>query len=257
MLHIIKLARKYLIKGNITVKNKIGKTFNRSTLEEELHLGLSFNDVSSLSFIKDFYPIQIFDISNLITLYNNKKYDEYFYFLPFCLWIESITSPHLKKQTRLHFLETAFQFFYYFYHQHQYSKFEKGITSYVSKKSKGQFLNFTFIKRCMNTVLISYSLIKNRDNIGLNRIGSHPLENYYGQIRGLCKNFDSYENFIRCSIKIFENLIIRNEFKLNQLVKNRINVAGTKIIEDSGKIIFTYTMCSPDNILSCAACDAN
>ena len=56
-LHIIKLARKYLIKGNITIRSTTDKVFNPITLENLLKIGLPLNDKSDISFMKDFYPL--------------------------------------------------------------------------------------------------------------------------------------------------------------------------------------------------------
>lgn len=257
LLHLVKLARKYIIKGNVTVKNVLTKTFNRITLENDLNLGLPLTDVSSISYMQDFYPLKIFDINNLMKLYQNEKYDEYLYFLPFCLWLESITSPNLKKSTRLFFLKTSFTIFYYFYYQHAYTKFEKGITVYISKHSRGQFLNQTFIKRCMNTIILSYCIIKNYDNVRLNRIGSHPIENFFGQVRGFCRNFDDYDNFVRCSLKAFENIILRNKYNIKQVVKKRINVAGEKINNEYGTIEYDSEICSEFNVLQNILNDLN
>lgn len=252
MLHILKLARKYIIKGNITVKNTLEKTFNSESLEKELQLGLSLTDSSSFSYMQDFYPLHIFDLKNLMKLYEKEMFDEFLYFLPFSIWIEAITSPHLKKSARLHFLKTAFLIFYYYFCQHKYFKFQEGITVYITKKSKGQFLNNNFVKRCMNTLIITYSIIKNCDDVALNRIGSHPLENFFGLIRGFCHNFDSFENFIRCSIKAHENLVLRNRFNIKQIVKKRINVAGEKIEKNSGILEFNENICSSINVFLCA-----
>lgn len=257
MLHIIKLARKYIIKGNVTVKSVLEKTFNSASLEEELNLGLPLTDKSSFSFMQDFYPLKIFDLKNLLTLYQKNMFDEYLYFLPFSLWIEAVTSPNLTKSTRLYFLKTAFHLFYYFYCQHQYFKFQLGITVYITKKSAGQFLGLDFIKRCMNTLIITYSIIKNYDNVALNRVGSHALENFFGLIRGYCKNFDDFENFIRCSIKAHENLVLRNKFHIQQIIKKRVNIAGEKINNNSGYIDFDENLCSEFNIFACALSDAN
>ena len=65
-----------------------------------------------------------------------------------------------------------------------------------------------FIKRCLNSIIGTYYLTQNSNVISLNRIGSHPLEDFFGHIRSLCKDFDSYENFINCTVKSYENFII-------------------------------------------------
>lgn len=96
-LHIIKLARKRLIQCNVTVKNSVEHVFSNRTIESVLNLGSVLTDESSNGFMKDFYPLKLFNFENLNILLEAKLYDEYLYFLPFCLWTEAILSDNLKK----------------------------------------------------------------------------------------------------------------------------------------------------------------
>lgn len=96
-LHLLKLARKQFIKGSITIRNSIKNLFSNYTLENILHLGSPLIDVSSLSFMKDYYAIKIFNLKNVIKLYDNNNNDELIYFLPFALWAESLMSLSLKS----------------------------------------------------------------------------------------------------------------------------------------------------------------
>lgn len=154
----------------------------------------------------------------------------------------------LKKSTRLLFLEIAFQIFYHFYYQLKYSKFEKGITVYKSKYSKAlYFNNENFLIRCMNTTLFTYSSIHKYESVCLHRIGSHPIENYFGNIRFICRNYDSFENFVRAAIQTFTNMIIKSKFQIIQKVKNRINIAGINLTPNFGSVEFDENLCSIAN----------
>ena len=62
-LHIIKLARKHFIKCNITIRSTTEKVFNEIILLKKV---LSLNDKSDISFMKDFYPLKIFDIAKAL-----------------------------------------------------------------------------------------------------------------------------------------------------------------------------------------------
>lgn len=48
--------------------------------------------------------------------------------------------------------------------------------------------------RCLNTVIITYSLIVKSDEIALDGISFHPVENYFGYARIMYHDFDSYDN---------------------------------------------------------------
>lgn len=146
-LHILKLARKYIIKGNMTIHNHLGNSFDNCSFEFILHLGLPLQDISDLSFMKDIYPIKIFYIKNLKKLYDEGIYEKLVYSLPFSLWMEAIMSSSLKKSARLYLLKTSFYILYYFYYQNLNGNFEEGLTSYITENSKEQFLNMLFISK--------------------------------------------------------------------------------------------------------------
>ena len=249
-LHILKLARKRLIQCSITVKNSVEHVFSNKTIEAVLKLGSVLTDESGNGFMKDFYPLKLFSFENLNILLESQLYDEYLYFLPFCLWTEAILSNNLTKKTRLYFLRIAFQILYCFYHQVTNVKFMKGITIRKTKNSIAQFFNNQiFIIRCLNTLLITYSLILKQDSIKLSRIGSHPLENFFGHIRILCKNFDSFENFLRCTIKTFSNMSITQKYNIQSDIKNRLNVAGAHIDDKTGWFNIDDELCSNLNVV--------
>lgn len=244
-LHLLKLARKQIIKGPVTVRSLIRNLISNESLERDLHLGAPLIDTTHLSFMKDYYAIKIFNIENIIKLLKLNKSDEVLYILPFALWSEAILSPPLKKSTRLYFLRISFYVFYYFYYQLMFSVFEKGITVYKTQNSRAlYFNNANFLIRCMNTIILTYASMQRYDTICLNRVGTHPLENFFGNVRFICKNFDSFENFVRCSIQTYINNMIKNKFNIIQKVKNRINVAGIIIYPNLGSIEIDEKQCS-------------
>lgn len=126
----------------------------------------------------------------------------------------------------------------------------KGITIRKTKNSIAQFFNNQiFIIRCLNTLLITYSLILKNNSIKLSRIGSHPLENFFGHIRILCKNFDSFENFLKCTIKTFSNMSITQKYNISSNIKGRLNVAGTHIDDKTGWFDIDDELCSNLNVV--------
>lgn len=91
-----------------------------------------------------------------------------------------------------------------------------------------------------------------RDKIKLNRIGTHNLENFFGRVRMICKNFDSYENFLCSIVKTLINSKINKKYNLNCKVRNRINVAGATITNESGWLNYDDLICDEIGIAKCA-----
>lgn len=96
---------------------------SNESLESDLHLGAPLIDTTNLSFMKDYYAINIFNIENIIKLLKLNKCDEILYILPFALWYEAILSLSLKKSTRLYLLRFSFYVLYNFYYQLIFSVF--------------------------------------------------------------------------------------------------------------------------------------
>lgn len=67
-LHLLKLARKRIIKCSVTIRTQLKHIFNYNSLEKFLNLGIALNDISSISFMKDYYPLQIFSIENSLII---------------------------------------------------------------------------------------------------------------------------------------------------------------------------------------------
>ena len=223
------------------------------SLENILHLGLTLTDSSSIGFMKDYYPLKLFSLENLFTLLEKNKKDEFLYFLPFTLMIEAILSDSLKKNSRLYFLKISFHILYCFYRLINQKKLISGITIKKTKNSKAQFFNNQiFIIRCLNTIILTYSIMISRDKIKLNRIGTHNLENFFGRVRMICKNFDSYENFLCSIVKTLINSKINKKYNLNCKVRNRINVAGGTITNESGWLNYDDLICDEIGIAKCA-----
>ena len=150
--------------------------------------------------------------------------------------------PILTKSSRLFLIsKTTFYIFYYFYYQADH--LTEGIPFYVIKDAEFLFRNQTFVMHAMNSLVITYCLINTFDDLCLNRISSHPLENFFGQMRILCRDFDSFENFLRCSVKAYMNINLMNNFNYNPSIKKRINAAGIKITKDSGDMNFYELNC--------------
>ena len=252
-LHLIKIARKRIIKGPMTIRTTLTDFFTNESLEEILNLGIPLTDKSSIGYMKDFYPLKLFSLENCLKLKYEDLNDEFNYFFPFSIWIESIMSENLTKNTRLYFLKIAFHIFYSYYCQLKNSKFEDGITLNKTQNTLVRWFNKeNFIIRSMNTIILTYSLLMNYDEICLNRIGSHPIENFFGHIRIMSKNFDSFENFILSTIRSQENMMICNKYNINNSIKKRINIAGVKMCPNSGWFDINEEICNVQNIAVCA-----
>ena len=68
-------------------------------------------------------------------------------------------------------------------------------------------------------------------NIGLDRLGTHCLEQYFGNVCTLCHRYDSYENKIKSCVKTLNNMKTYSKYHLKNTTHGRINMAGAKMLE--------------------------
>ena len=66
------------------------------------------------------------------------------------------------------------------------------------------------------------------------------------------KKFDSYENFLCSIVKTLINSKINKKYNLNCKVRNRINVAGATITNESGWLNYDDLICDEIGIAKCA-----
>ena len=116
MLHALKIARSRLLIGCITLnRTGIFHSFNASSLEDILLLGSTLRDYSSISKMKDFYALDLFNFKNLEELFKKDLYYELLYLLPFTCWCEAATNANLSRDARVKLLKISFDIFYGFF----------------------------------------------------------------------------------------------------------------------------------------------
>lgn len=235
MLHILKLARKRLIQGEISLYyDKILHIINSDTIEKVLHRGKCLTDKSPLAKMKDIYALELFNFQNLEILFENNMIYEALYFLPYVCWLESVLYLNLTTKARIELLHISFDIFYSFYNLNETKPRAPGITINKSSHSCAQiFADSNLIKRSFNSIIGTAFIIINYKEIALDRIGTHVLENYFGQIRYSCDEFDSWENILSAISYGNIRTQILNKYNIQLPIYNRSNYGGIHIITNS------------------------
>lgn len=193
LLHCLKIARKRLLICDITLfSNRIDHTINSDNLESLLLVGQTLTDKSPLGKMKDFYVLNLFNFENLDKLFAKNCLYELLYCLPYACWAEAATNANLNRQNRIELLRIAFDILFEFLKQNLYCTHSKGITYNHPKNSMAiLFADSNFLKRSLNSILGLAHILYFYPDVGIDRIGTHVLENFFGQIRYSCDNYDS------------------------------------------------------------------
>lgn len=103
----------------------------------------------------------------------------------------------------------------------------------MKKRNNYNICMFTKIQciRCFNTCLTHFIIIhKFLGQISLGRLGTHPLENFFGYLRGLCRSDDQIDNFLRQIVKACILKEIDQLLDIHKDINKRLNVSGVKIM---------------------------
>ena len=194
-LHLLKRARYRLL------QSKVHGNFENTTdsLISVEHLQSQFN-LPSVVFCNESYTkmhdelaTRLFSLSTLASLFQRRNLTELTYFLPICLLSASLHENNLGTEERVNLLEVGF-----YYMMSYYNMLSDHPIPLTQRKTKGNQhvcpFDLTFVREYCNTVCsILKVLYRSNDTIGLNRIGSNPVEHLFGLIRMKSHSVHTYE----------------------------------------------------------------
>lgn len=232
LLHILKCARSQILSKCICVQyQNYDHAFSVRFIQPILKLNKALTDLTSAGKMRDSYAKELFNITSLMKLVNEGESEAAAYFLPYSVWAEAAFNEGLDSESR---------------------NVEESIALAFAERNT--------IIRCMNTVIFQIHSIKKaiaqQSSIGLDRLGTQCLENFIGNVRNLCKNFDSYENVLsNVAHSIISNnflydvgMISRNKKRLNEggariyhsLERQRIRIRAYFHPADFAGIVLNY-----------------
>ena len=232
MLHILKIARSRLLSGiPITFSfYNTNCTVSLSKMIEVLDIGKALTDKSSTSKMKDFYPLKIFTMENVQKLLDANHFAEAMYLLPYSLWVAAITIPGVEKESRIELLKMSFGLFHSLF-LHSYNHDDVSGITYTARGSSSAlfFADDALLIRSMNATFVSAVALTKFDEIALDRIGTHVLENFFGKIRYMCDNYDSWQHILSATAKAQMISQISAHYHINFMVQGRVNIGGVKV----------------------------
>ena len=231
VLHLLKCARSHLLNHLICLFPSSMTCINFELMEKALDLGRVLSDKSKEGRMKDGYALSLFSWESFIKLYEETRNDGVYYLLPFTLLNEAIRAEYLKREERLQLLELAYLIFIDQYKSNIENKKNPIITERYSKAALGTtFADSIFLQRCINTVIgVAIALKLDQEDIGLERVGTHCLECFFGYMRMCAQGNNTSDRAIRSAIKSI--LIAQYSRDIDYLVhiQTRINTGGVKI----------------------------
>ena len=239
-LHLWKNGRTRLLFNQIVINPfDDSSSITVEKLDKILETGPILNDKSSIGKMRDGYATSLFTFINSLKMIENGDVASFIYILIFALWNEAILNPHIKPQTReylllvlLHILITI------------YRKQLEGLPDNVGfKKSEEKPFVTMFsqakLKRWIPTVVVlALEIADGNLDTGLERIGSHCIEEMIGIIRVFCKFDHRIEKILRSAASFQIIRDISNDLFPKKAKRTRLNSGGCKLFNGDKEFDF-------------------
>jgi hypothetical protein len=228
-LHLVKTIRNRLLKYCLTFScGNQEFTALWMVIDELFHLGPVFSDRSGVGKMRDAYSIALFRLEYVIELFKKYSFGEALVLLPWSLMFICFRSSGLSIDTRLYILELVANLLFFFMDQQALKLPEQG-----PEKSKVRAFKTSTLKRGLNTVIgLASALLTYDSPLPLDRLTTHPLENFFGLMRRLLHDCNSYEEVMRAMAR---NAIVNEVFlKLHHPldIAQRENLSGVIAHQD-------------------------
>ena len=246
LLHCLKCARGRYIDHPIIIytKDLTTKTCYETACNLLSSAGRSLTDKSHLGRMRDFYPLDIFTIQNVIVLLRNKAFPDAFYFLAHALLSIVIRVPYFRMDFRMQLLSVAYDMFSYVYNDiiKQITRDKKWIKVPQRYRQDCEYITFaeaSTLERILCTITAySSAFLLYSDELRTDSLGTHIVEQRIGQSRrgGDCR----WERIL----SLFTQGVIRSLFleqdRVEPYSRGRLKTAGCRLTGDGDVFIESF-----------------
>jgi hypothetical protein len=224
-LHLAKNVRSRLLKYIPVIRyGAVDIEVKPDRIAELLQTGPVLSDHSSTGKMRDAYPIALFRLEHVLTLFRLGSVGEALYLLPWALIMRALLSDVISVELRSFALELALAFLFKFY----VNATQRGHLPEQGKTGiKVMPLKRITVIRAMNTVLGFIFALRNwHRDLPLDRMSTHPLENFFGLLRRLLHDCNEYEALVHAAAKNVIVTEVCSELHHPSNVCGRVNTAG-------------------------------
>lgn len=246
MLHIIKNARTRLLNGDISLNFvDSSNSFSAQLPHNIVPVPEQTWNNSQVSKMYDFFPLILFNLDNCAILLDEAEKERNativhcsLYFILFSMLQESFRNENLRRKERQEMLYTIANIcdLYITYFEDAKSSFDYLASGQNHSTEKPACLfSMIGLKRIYVTCMVCCLLIDSNIQINLDRISSHPLENFFGLLRMICGYKHNSSNCLNAIVKTIIVKQIKHNLSINGKIKKRLNVAGVMLEEENGQ----------------------
>lgn len=236
-LHFGKNIRGRLLDHDVCVVRN-GRFTNAQRLRAVLDVGDALKDRSLLGRMRDCYVTKLFTLENVCILLEKNDYSSALLLLPYSCVYTVLYATNLSVQTRVFLTRVAYTAFVELLQEVQsMGSGSPGVKQRYTKGTRAVTIaERGYIKRMIHTCLaIAVSLIFGPNDMRLDAIGTHIVENMIGTARSM-SNSPRYDAIISAFVNCENRKDLAADLGLKIHVPRRINSGGTKVnsLDDKG-----------------------
>lgn len=233
MPHILKNARSRMLREDVAMNLRQPVKLEMEKIKS-LNIPQDCFCNSDLSKMVDSYPLYIFTLDNVRQLFDQSAANESMFLLWFALFhafFRGVCSIETRLRMGLCFLNISNLYTTYFTTMVKAGMCKCGE---YRRRAGGCVTLFPMkhIERMIVTVATVMGVITTSvegEEIALDRFSTHPLENFFGQLRVLCRFKHSYSNILKKAAQTAIIKQMKHELGISDWIAKRVNVAGQRI----------------------------
>jgi hypothetical protein len=195
ILHLSKNGRVHFLTYELTFSDShVSTSIDHVRVHEILGFGPALTDLSPIGKMRDAYPLVMMGIRNLVALIDHGAIAETISLLPLCLSLHAIRLETIARETRTDLLRINF-FLVWRLYQLKRDKMDKNPEK-SAKGGKRTIFSSQWAVRFLNAILLLIFSLNHYQQFSLDRLGTHPLENFFGFMRWDANNINTADEMI-------------------------------------------------------------
>lgn len=233
MLHAEKSGRNRIMNNDVKLGNN-ADIITKEKLIQELDIHSSvLTDTSSIGRMKDSYPIHLFQVKNAINEFHINNNTSGLYLIIYSILLEIFRNPYIEIQLRFDLTKLLFYLLVLLYRNIKSLPESTGLRK--NANSSNQYVWFQDrinLMKLINTVIGVAQVLRNPETsfyIGMERLSSHPEEQFFGNYRNHFNGHYIPKNALRYAVRSSLALDYANDLSIYFRIDKRENYAGAHL----------------------------
>lgn len=233
-LHLLKRARYRLLSSSVhsSFENLSESLISLDRLREELNLPSVVFSQEKYTKMHDSLATQLFSLRNLNILIKKKNLNALAYFLPMCLLSASLSEKEMTVDERFSLLQVGF---YYMISYYSMSQDNAHVLRQKKQRNNTHVCPFDvmMVREYCNTAMSLLKVLSSANgSVSLNRMGSNPLEHFFGLVRMRSRSVHTFQKMLQVTARSVLQQKLLHDFGEKQKIEKRLSYFAQSIVNN-------------------------